>query len=437
MISGGLRDTPAIDLAPGSLSSLLAKERRAYKGITFHLLPTVRLGSTSCVCFKILTAAVKELKRTEKSARIACHLGTRRLCLNVSFVGDEGATVRCGCLPSFMLRGGPAATPEFRKMPRLHDWMSGLKDDRKLVQLCLPGSHDAGVYTDEARKLTPGDMGRCQHENIGKQADWGSRVFDIRCFMDGKTPKMGHFFADKAPLGDWGGTLESALDDAVLFLTSFPSEFLIFRIGHTKCTKEVAEVLKAMDPKTHKMKYANFILKGARGNLADLQVKDLRRRLLLVFGEEFHSDFKVDDGYYPYVKYPNISQNGLSFCGMYSGELKNAAKTFKKDRGNRSPEGAVEIGMKASEGHKTHPPDHLFWVYWQQTGGDVKKNTTDSKGMQGRLGNFLHNFKDPNRKLRLPNVIGHDFVDKFTCGEIVKMNSDLAATLNKYGYGFD
>ena len=317
----------------------------------------------------------------------------------------------------------------------LYNWMKGLKDDRKLVELCLPGSHDAGVYTDEEKGVRPGDKARCQYKNIYEQARVGSRVFDIRCFLDGETPKMGHFVKDTPPLGDWGGTLESALDDAVKFLVYYagegPSEFLIFRIGHTKCTAEVAEVLKTTDQ--GKLKYTNFILRYDRGNLANLQVKDLRGKLLLIFDEAFlgSGDFKIGDGYYPYInKYPEISKNGLSFCGTYVGEY-----SLIKDT-HWSAKGAHNIALAASNEHKGHnpPDDHLFWVYWQETGGNVLENTGAALGMKNRLDNFLATFRNPNNKLRLPNVMGHDFVDKVTCSKIVKMNSDLASTLNTHDY---
>jgi hypothetical protein len=102
------------------------------------------------------------------------------------------------------------------------------------------------------REVSVGDSARCQYNNIGEQASCGSRVFDIRCFLKTsgvfnktKTPTMGHFFADKPPFGEYGGTLESALNDALNFVKISPSEFLIFRIGHTECLKEVAQVLEA------------------------------------------------------------------------------------------------------------------------------------------------------------------------------------------------
>ena len=135
----------------------------------------------------------------------------------------------------------------------IHNWMSGLKGTRKLVELCLPGSHDAGVYQDQKAGVKPGSSTRCQYSKIWKQAMSGSRVFDIRCFLrttgvfkKKKTPTMGHFFKEGKDgyLGEYGGTLMSALDDAATFLKVYPTEFLIFRIGHTKCTGNVADALK-------------------------------------------------------------------------------------------------------------------------------------------------------------------------------------------------
>ena len=103
----------------------------------------------------------------------------------------------------------------------IHNWMSGLKGTRKLVELCLPGSHDAGVYRDLNAGVKPGSSTRCQYSNIWDQAMSGSRVFDIRCFLrttgvfkKKKTPTMGHFFKEGKDgyLGEYGGTLMSAME---------------------------------------------------------------------------------------------------------------------------------------------------------------------------------------------------------------------------------
>jgi hypothetical protein len=284
-------------------------------------------------------------------------------------------------------------------------------------------------------------------------------VFDIRCFLDGDTPKMGHFFMDTAPLGSYGGTLESALNDASMFLTTNKTEFLIFRIGHTDCLAEVAavlekfwnaeildkyptdslkywsqEALKAMKGKTN----ASLFHRGAQGSLANVAVSQLQGKLVVLCDNaNLQSvNFKPGDGYYLYDKYDPTSPSNaqIRFCGTYGG---SPLKTSDEGKGNWSADGAVQNAMAAWAQHLGHykpKPDHLWWVYWQETGGNVSVNTSATKGMHNLLAPFLSNFRlEPNRPH--PNIIGQDFVEKFTCGEIVKMNPDLASTLDTYGYG--
>jgi hypothetical protein len=323
----------------------------------------------------------------------------------------------------------------------IHNWMSGLNGSRKLVDLCLPGSHDAGVYRDPNAGVKPGSSARTQYSNIWQQAMYGSRVFDIRCFLKTtgvfkktKTPTMGHFFKEGKDgyLGEYGGTLMSAMDDAATFLKVFPTEFLIFRIGHTKCTGDVAKALQQFrtttDPVTHKMPNSSIIHRGGSGNLVDLQVWQLRGKLLMVFDKDFNSpNFSTDEGYYPYHKYPSIAQTGLTFCGKYSGGVGTSMAIKDKNKGNWSAEGSTRITNQACVEHQQHGGgNHLLWIYWQETGGNVLKNTTAQQGMHARLDQFLHDIRDPNANLPLPNVIGHDFVNAATCTKIVKMNRDVA-----------
>jgi hypothetical protein len=99
-----------------------------------------------------------------------------------------------------------------------------------------------------------------------------------------------------------------------------------------------------------------------------------------------------------------------------------------KDKGNWSSEGSVKITSAACEEHQKHDGgDHLLWIYWQETGGNVEKNTTAKQGMHARLDQFLTDIRDPKNNLPKPNVIGHDFVTAATCTKIVKMNQDVDA----------
>jgi hypothetical protein len=98
----------------------------------------------------------------------------------------------------------------------------------------------------------------------------------------------------------------------------------------------------------------------------------------------------------------------------------------KKDKGNWSAEGSVAITHAACEEHQRHGGnDHLLWIYWQETGDDVLKNTTAPQDMHNRLDKFLGEIGNPRNNLPKPNVIGHDFVDAITCRKILKMNRDV------------
>lgn len=333
-------------------------------------------------------------------------------------------------------------------MPKMEDWMDKLDDNLTLAQLCLPASHDAGVYRDKQNGVTPGPSTCCQDSNIWKQALAGCRVFDIRCFLrttgvvnKEQTVTMGHFFKEGKDgyLGQYGGTLISALEDAGFFLNSHRREFLIFRVGHTKCTGDVADALKEFrnmtDPNTFKQKYATLIHRGCNGNIADLQVSQLRGKLLLVFDKEFHApNFSSDDGYYPYYKFPVNSNTGLTFCGKYKGALGTKLALKSEDKGNWSADGAVKLAYAGIEEHKKHAgPAHLLWVYWQETGGNVEQNTAAPQGMRSRLDAFVSELRqsriqDPNTAV-IPNVIGHDFVNEDTCRKIAKLNPKMDTLL--------
>ena len=75
-----------------------------------------------------------------------------------------------------------------------------------------------------------------------------------------------------------------------------PSEFLIFRIGHTECTKEVATVLedfrtpKGEGAKDDDAEHRRLVIHtGAEVNLTDLEYQQLKGKLLLVFDTKFMS----------------------------------------------------------------------------------------------------------------------------------------------------
>ena len=114
----------------------------------------------------------------------------------------------------------------------------------------------------------------------------------------------------------------------------------------------------------------------------------------MVFASEFHKGFSVKDGYLPMHKYSQGSPttSGLCFCGTYK------SKKDMKD--------VLKTAQGAADEHHSHRQDHLHWVYWQQTGGNVGSNTKAKDGAHARLGDFITEIKAKTSMSRwsLPNV---------------------------------
>ncbi|MGQ0697760.1 MAG: hypothetical protein ACT4PZ_05895 [Panacagrimonas sp.] len=327
-------------------------------------------------------------------------------------------------------------------------WLSTLSGDRLLIQTTIPGSHDAGVYgVGLSTVFSPKKFARCQGSNIYNQAIAGSRMFDCRVFLkrdkdSGEfVPTMGHFSGmtekykhkitsrgSKGALGAYGGTFITAVKDAIAFVMTYPTEFLILRFSHTYCPNEVSTALAMLI--ADKPLLGNYIYRKST-NIALCPLGELRGKVIMVFASEFHANFSVDDGYLPFYKYSDGVEtvSGLCTCGTY----KAKAKMTKVH--DNAENGALE--------HKNHPKDHLHFVYWQQTMtlglGNIETATTRAKkvekgqpkalsgGAHANLADFVKeielNMSPPGGRIwARPNVISHDFVKEETCSEIIKLN---------------
>jgi hypothetical protein len=190
--------------------------------------------------------------------------------------------------------------------------------------------------------------------------------------------------------------------------------------------------------------------------LANVQVGDLRGHAVLAFDKAVHPDIDPDLGMNWYADYPSEVGDlagGVSCCGLYdhdtAGKMKGVFATARQ-------------GLRDHAGHGDSPA-HLHFVYYQQTvdGKDIKKATKEKMekskyeqykpltgGARANLDYFLDEIRrglgrDPlhsyeykggasaefvggDVRIKLPNVISHDFVKDTTCKKIVSLNEDLA-----------
>ena len=123
--------------------------------------------------------------------------------------------------------------------PELANWMErnhpAIKD-RSLLQVTLPGSHDAGSYEKRHCRLASGCNTETQSLDIGGQLQCGARFFDIRPVKKDGVLNTGHYNINDTlgALGCLGGSMDDVLSDINTFLNEHPKEIIILNVQHPK-----------------------------------------------------------------------------------------------------------------------------------------------------------------------------------------------------------
>lgn len=273
---------------------------------------------------------------------------------------------------------------------------------RRLNQVILPGSHDAGLARQFQHDLSifskllskPAEA-ITQDKDVLHQAEAGARFFDVRIQKVGNELKSFHTMPNllgKVPLvksikathtdtktiGSSGEGFHHILDGLRSFVQG-SSEFVIVRLSHLKDSAEIFQDLwnwiadPANDP---------YVYKGT-GNLAIKKVGDLAGHVIFVIeakkfkhavtppkggnprvpgqADGFHRFYQSKGGNLPTVN------DGLCVCGEFSNK-KVLEDILKKQITNYS----------AHDQHKNCRGDqqHLYSLYWTATGGNIEENTT-------------------------------------------------------------
>ncbi|KAJ7091812.1 PLC-like phosphodiesterase [Mycena epipterygia] len=117
-------------------------------------------------------------------------------------------------------------------------WMQGALSwlgDRRLFDIALPGSHDAGL-SNITGSTAFGNSHNCQTQwlNIGNQLRAGVRYFDIRPVFSAGGFKTGHYSDTGEPLG-WQGANGQSMSDMIDQINDFcriSAELIVVRLSH-------------------------------------------------------------------------------------------------------------------------------------------------------------------------------------------------------------
>ncbi|MCC2657641.1 MAG: hypothetical protein K0Q76_2749 [Panacagrimonas sp.] len=361
----------------------------------------------------------------------------------------------------------------------LNDWMSSYQDT-KLVDLIIPGAHDAGTYLGTELR-GPGATSRNSHTqnmSIGGQLACGTRFFDLRLMLTDSGVKAHH---TTAGIGAYGDTVNRSILEAAAFCHANPSEVVIVRVTHTKVDTDADEIIKKSSfyggrnqlslctGNIALMTPREIIQSGrttkAGGGLVCVLDSDSKISKQFITGKQkvknssnFDHHGKVDQaqGIHPFHKFKAgvTLTTGLATCGCYKGSHKLSE--------------VIGNALKGGYDHTSHPKNHLWQIYWQKTyvnpfsktgiQDGTKKNAKPSSssskvewhgGTQSSTNHLLHltqghlmggedyTLQKENKKkgqakvlastwdlrnLRVPNIISYDFVNGETNKKIIDMN---------------
>ncbi len=125
------------------------------------------------------------------------------------------------------------------------DWMRELPDETPLNALVLPGTHDSAT-----RYVQLGFFSKCQSKSIGQQLEAGYRYLDIRLAVNGDGMILMHGFTKcrSGPM-PWNSalTLDAVLEDCYAFLSTHPTETVVFAVKQEHGDESVKEFQKILN----------------------------------------------------------------------------------------------------------------------------------------------------------------------------------------------
>lgn len=335
-----------------------------------------------------------------------------------------------------------------------------LGPDKKLNEIVMAGSHDAGVTMGGSNTQT-------QDLDIYDQAIAGARLFDIR--ITGAVVKKGgadkvvalKAYHGKGPSSNtaavdvrtgaaatakvksmWGGeyglTLTKILTDASRFVTTYATEFVVLKFDHCHNWEMIAEACVQV--------LGDKIYTGA-GNLNTKTLRQLQGRVIVLFADDklglVRPTYSAAQGI---LGVKNLSAGGSTYSDNYDGLQyfgkggTSIAKPFGKLQQNIKKQ--TKLMARGGDGN----PNVVGMMYWTTTGifESIRDRNTGmwtapnvarlkdmwtnglNAAMTARMNKFakIDGFASGTLlKAFMPNFVMIDFVDEARCKHIVELNT--------------
>lgn len=299
-------------------------------------------------------------------------------------------------------------------------WMNNIPDIARFCNICLPGSHDAGLYevTGGSASFAP-ERALTQDRNIFGQLEAGVRFFDLRVYEEyslgsNRTSelKIGHFgelgakfgvsSQGHADLGCYGPPLLTVLSDVSRFISAQSTEAVILRFSHIK--ESIArQVVQRVNNVLGRLLFSG----SATGkNLAKLKLERVRGKVIAIYGADAFGSLR-GNGTYLFKKAKLAAGFDMPMCGDFSDAASYGAMNDKQH------ENLINHYSK----HRDWG-EHLIQLYWTLTGGNIETNTlANAHGNSAEMVGVIQAFK--------PNIVLYDFCNEQMSEQIIKAGNPV------------
>lgn len=283
-------------------------------------------------------------------------------------------------------------------------WMSALNDSLRLKDICMPGSHDAGMY-ETTNGYAPG-LALTQSKNFREQLDFGIRYFDLRPQYWSKNSGEDRFYAYHGVAT--GPLIKDILNDIKSFFEhpNGKNETVIIGLTNFKSFNDVVKI-DLLNFIIEKLGRFMFRLPNDK-NLGSLKLSEVRGKIIFLFdvtdekGEYSRltkansiSDFftKQTFGSCVFDKYSDTKY----YTTMYEKQIEYF-KSFRED--------------KLFLLNWTLTPDDGAWgtiktITWSYT--NVKKYAKEINPRLSGWGHAREGLFKPNQHGKIVNILNGDF----------------------------
>jgi hypothetical protein len=293
--------------------------------------------------------------------------------------------------------------PHFQ--PDNSDWMGHLQTVQPRVllnQITMPGSHDAGMYTDVMLDS------RTQKLSFKDQLRAGVRYFDVRvCENQGLWTWHGTHY---------GGKLDDILADVKTFIQAHGREavFLKFRSYASGDQKDTLDLVKTT--------LGNLLYKEATPNFAQTPLEKLAGHVIAAF----HPDYGLTaqngvDGTHPYRDFGNEDTGAFIPPGP-GDELSLGVYDCYTDENDFSVMAPDQV--KKLDNFGGYGKEYLFLLSWTLTGMRTLFNLQLlSATANAQMPQALHQIETGSKPL--PNIVYLDWVDPYLCTRVIAVNPGI------------